>query len=30
MVEFQSSLKATAQEKGEAVRNASGPGRLGF
>jgi 5-(carboxyamino)imidazole ribonucleotide mutase len=30
MVDFQSSLKATAQEKGEVVRNASGPRRLGF
>jgi 5-(carboxyamino)imidazole ribonucleotide mutase len=30
MVEFQASLKASAQQKGEAVRNASGGRRLGF
>ncbi len=30
MVEFQASLKASAQEKGEVVRNAAGPRKLGF
>ncbi len=30
MVDFQASLKAAAQEKGEAIRNASGPRRMGF
>ncbi len=30
MVDFQASLRATAQEKGQAVRNAAGPTRLGF
>ena len=30
MVDFQAALKATAQEKGETVRNASGPRRMGF
>jgi 5-(carboxyamino)imidazole ribonucleotide mutase len=30
MVDFQASLKASAEEKGQAVRNASGPRRLGF
>jgi len=30
MVDFQASLKASAEEKGQAVRNAAGPRRLGF
>ncbi len=30
MVDFQASLKASAEEKGQAVRNAAGPSRLGF
>ncbi|MDQ4055702.1 MAG: 5-(carboxyamino)imidazole ribonucleotide mutase [Actinomycetota bacterium] len=30
MVDFQASLKASAEEKGQVVRSASGPSRLGF
>jgi 5-(carboxyamino)imidazole ribonucleotide mutase len=30
MVEFQESLRTTAQEKGSVVRNNAGPRRLGF
>jgi len=30
MLDFQAELKATAQEKGKAVRNDAGPQRLGF
>jgi 5-(carboxyamino)imidazole ribonucleotide mutase len=30
MVDFQAALKSSAEEKGQVVRNASGPRRLGF